>query len=83
MKKNLKGCVELIHASEPHVLVDMNQIDMIERAGLTPDLAHRKSAHATAKWHFEALPRAVFATGGVDLTGYRYLTLSVFAIAGV
>jgi hypothetical protein len=83
MKKNLKGCVELVEVGEPRILVDMNQIDMIERTGLVPDLAHKKSAHATAKWHFEALPRAVFATGGSDLTGVRYLTFSVFAIAGV
>ena len=83
MKKNLKGCVELIEVGEPRILVDMNQIDMIERTGLVPDLAHKKSAHATAKWHFETLPRAVFATGGSDLTGVRYLTFSVFAIAGV
>ena len=52
MKKNLKGCVEIINVSEPHVLVDMNQVDAIERAGLIPDLSHRKSAHATAKWFF-------------------------------
>ncbi|MBQ8212545.1 MAG: hypothetical protein IJZ80_00925 [Clostridia bacterium] len=83
MKKNLKGCVELIEAGESRVLVDMNQIDMIERTGLVPDLAHKKSAHATAKWHFEALSRAVFATGGSDLTAVRYLTFSVFAIAGI
>lgn len=83
MKKNLKGCVELIETGDSRVLLDMNQIDRIERAGLVPDLAHKKSAHASAKWHFAVLPRAVFATGGVDLTAQRFLTFSVFAIAGV
>ena len=83
MKKNLKGCVEQIEASEAQVLLDMNQIDAIERAGLFPDLAHKKSAHASAKWHYQALSRAVFATGGIDLSAMRYLTFSAFAISGI
>ena len=43
MKKNLKGCVELIEVGQSQTLVDMNQIDLIESAGLTPDLVHKKT----------------------------------------
>ena len=83
MKKNLKGCVELFEADEAQVLLDMNQYDMIERAGMTPDLRHKKSAHMTAAWRFSERPRVSVRLGGGDLSGFRYLTFSVFAVAGM
>lgn len=83
MKKNLKGCVELIEVGQSQTLVDMNQIDLIESAGLTPDLVHKKNAHVTAAWRFAEQTRAVIPMGGVDLSSYRYLTFSVFAVEGM
>ena len=83
MKKNLKGCVELIEVGQSQTLVDMNQIDLIERAGMSPDLVHKKSAHVTAAWRFAEQTRAVIPMGGVDLSSYRYLTFSVFAVEGM
>lgn len=83
MKKNLKGCVDLIEVSEPQILVDMNQYDMIESAGLIPDSIHRKSAHMTAGWRFSERTRAVIPVSGTELSACRYLTFSVFSVAGV
>ncbi len=80
MRKNLKGCVEVIPAGEARVLLDMNQYDAIERAGLIADRAHNRSAHMTARWQFSTCHRARFATGGTDLSGVRHLTFSVFAL---
>lgn len=83
MKKNLKGCVDLITVGEPQILVDMNQYDMIDGAGLTPDSIHRKSAHMTACWRFAEQTRAILPISGTELSACRYLTFSVFATAGV
>lgn len=83
MKKNLKGCVDVIEVSDPQILVDMNQYDMIEGAGLIPDTIHRKSAHMTAGWRFSERTRAVIPVSGTELSACRYLTFSVFSVAGV
>ncbi len=83
MKKNLKGCVELFEADEAQILLDMNQYDMIERAGMTPDLRHKKSAHMTAAWRFADTSRVCVRLGGGDLTGFRFLTFSAFSVGGV
>lgn len=82
MKKNLKGYVEKYEIGESTCLVDMNQYDMIESAGMTPDLKHKKSAHMTAAWRFSERTRVAIPMGGADLTDYRYLTFSVFAVQG-
>ncbi len=82
MKKNLRGCIEQPVLGECRVLVDMNQFEAVERAGFVSDRAHNRSAHMTARWQFSECPRAVLATGGVDLSGMRHLTFSVFAIGG-
>ncbi len=82
MKKNLKGCVEPIEIGEARLLLDMNQYDRIEAAGLTTDLTHKKSAYMTAKWQFSECTRAVFATGGIDLSDIDYITFSVFSVGG-
>lgn len=83
MKKNLKGCVELFEADESQILLDMNQYEVIERAGMTPDLKHKKSAHMTAAWRFADRSRVSVRLGGGDLSGFRYLTFSVFAVGGM
>ena len=82
MKKNLKNCVDVFEHDEAQVLLDMNQFELIERAGLEPDLRHKKSAHVSAAWRFSKQTRAVIRLGGRDLSDYRYLTFSVFATAG-
>lgn len=83
MKKNLKGCVERIEAADAQILIDMNRIDVIEASGMTPDLRHKKSAHMSAAWKFSERTRASFRLGGGDLSGFRYLTFSAFAVGGV
>ena len=83
MKKNLRSMIETYEASTPHCLVDMNQYDLIESTGMTPDLAHKKNAHMSAAWKPAALPHVSIPMGGSDLTGYRYLTLSVYATGSV
>ncbi len=83
MKKNLKGCVEAIEVGEAQVLLDMNQYDLIEAAGMRPDLRHKKSAHMTAEWRFADRTRVGVRLGGGDLSGFRYLTFSVFAVNGI
>lgn len=82
MKKNLKGCIDIIELGTSQTLLDMNQYDMIEGAGLIPDSVHRKSAHMTACWRFADHTRAVFPVSGTTLSACRYLTFSVFAVAG-
>ena len=82
MKKNLKGCVDLFAYDEPQIVVDMNQYDLIERSGMTPDLTHKKSAHMSAAWRFSEKTRVAIPVGGVDLSGYRYLTFSLFSVGG-
>ena len=82
MKKNLKNCIELIEADEPQCLLDMNHYERIEGAGLIPDLRHNRSAHMTAAWRFAEKKRACISMSGADLSGYRYLTFSVFSTLG-
>ncbi len=83
MKKNLKACVDQIEIGESQVLVNMNDYDMIVGAGLSPDSIHRKSAHMTAAWRFADSTRAVLPISGTELSACRYLTFSVFSVAGV
>ncbi|MBQ2734850.1 MAG: hypothetical protein IJF33_03370 [Clostridia bacterium] len=82
MKKNLKSCIEVPVYDEAQILLDMNQYDLIERAGAAPDLHHKKSAHMTAAWRFADQTRITFALGRGTVASYRYLTFSVFAVAG-
>ena len=83
MKKNLRSMIEVYETSEPRCLLDMNQYDLIESTGMTPDLAHKKSAHMTAAWRFGKLARVCIPMGDSDLSGFRYLTFSVYAVNGV
>lgn len=78
MKKNLRSMIEILPQDTPQCLVDMNQYDLIESTGMLPNLAHKKSAHMTAAWNPAKLSRTVIPMGGSDLSGYRYLTFSVF-----
>ncbi len=80
MKKNLRSMIETYRESTAQSLVDMNQYDLIESTGMTPDLAHKKSAHMSAAWHLTKLSRAVIPMGGSDLSGVRYLTFSVCSV---
>ena len=82
MKKNLKNCVDLFAEDEAQLLLDMNQFQRIERAGLAPDLRHKKSAHVSAAWRFSERTRVAIRLGGQDLSEYRFLTFSVFSTAG-
>ena len=82
MKKNIKNCIELIEADEPQCLLDMNHYERIEGAGLIPDLRHNRSAHMTAAWRCAEKKRACIPMSGADLSGYRYLTFSVFSTLG-
>ena len=78
MKKNMRSMIEVLPQDTPQCLVDMNQYDLIESTGMLPNLAHKKSAHMTAAWNPAKLSRAIIPMGGSDLSGYRYLTFSVF-----
>ncbi len=80
MKKNLRAMIEVIREDDPKLLLDMNQYDMIESTGMTPDLVHKKSAHMTAAWHWDRMPQVVIPMGGSDLSGLRFLTFSVFSV---
>jgi len=82
MKKNLKSCVEQMHFEEPRCILNMNDYDMIRESGLEPDLGHKKSAHITARWALDRVSQVRFSLGDPDLSAYRYLTFSVFAIGG-
>ena len=82
MKKNLKGCVEQVYFEEPVCILDMNDYEMIESNGLSTDLGHKKSAHMTARWDFSVSTNARILLGDPDLSAYRCVTFSVFAING-
>ncbi len=82
MKKNLKNCIEVIEEGESRILLDMNRYEAIEAAGALPDLRHKKSAHMTAGWRFADHTRIGFALPEGALEGFRYLTFSVFSVAG-
>ena len=82
MKKNLKSCIEVQSFDAPVCILDMNDYEMIQKSGLTPDLKHKKNAHITARWEMGASPRVAISLGDPDLSRYRYLTFSVFAIEG-
>ena len=83
MKKNLKSCLSPIYYSEPRIVVDMNDYEMIQNSDLTPDLKHKKTAHMSAAWSFDAATRVRMTLGNPDLSAYRYLTFSVFAADGM
>ena len=74
--------MELPLYDEARVLLDMNDYAQIERAGGTPDLRHKKSAHMTAAWRFADRPRISFALARGVAKTFRYLTFSVFAVGG-
>lgn len=82
MKKSLRGLIEQLPESEAQVFLDMNQYDMIESWGMTPDLVHKKSAHMTAAWRFAQKSRIRIPLKGGDLSAYRFLTFSVFSVGG-
>ena len=82
MKKNLKSCIEQVHFEEPKCILNMNDYEMIRDCGLEPDLGHKKSAHITARWDLDRLSRVRISLGDPDLSAYRYLTFSVFAVGG-
>ncbi len=82
MKKNLKSCVEQMHFEEPICILNMNDYEMIRDSGLEPDLGHKKSAHITARWELDRTSQVRFSLGDPDLSAYRYLTFSVFAVGG-
>ncbi len=82
MKKNLKTCIEQIRFEEPYPILDMNDYEMIQSNGLIPDLKHKKSAHMTARWEWKQASAARILLGDPDLSHYRYLTFSLFAIQG-
>ena len=81
MKKNLKTCIEQQSFGTPICLLDMNDYDRIKADGLAPDLLHNRSAHMTAAWKFSDRT-AVRMALSADLSAYRYLTFSVFAVNG-
>ncbi len=81
MKKNLRSLIEVYEESVAQCLVDMNQYDLIESTGMSPDLVHKKSAHMTAAWHPDKTPHVSIPMGGSDLSGMRYLTFSLFSVA--
>jgi hypothetical protein len=60
----------------------MNDCDMIEASGMLPDLRHKKSAHLSAAWSFSSAAEVKIAIPTADLTPYRYLTFSAFAVNG-
>ncbi len=80
MKKNLRSMIEAVESSQAQLLVDMNQYDLIEGADLTPDLAHKKSAHMSAAWYPVKAPRVSIPMGGSDLSGVRFLTFSLMGV---
>ncbi len=81
MKKNLRTCIEVPYLSEPVTLVDMNNYEMIQQSGMTPDLKHKKSAHMTAAWSF-AQKTCIRLPIATEFTAHRFLTFSVFAVNG-
>ncbi len=83
MKKNLRSLIENIAPGNSACLVDMNQYDMIEGSGMTPDLAHKKSAHMSAAWNVLRDSHVSIPMGGSDLSGYRYLTFSLYSMGAM
>ncbi len=82
MKKNLKSCLTQQYFEEPECLLDMNDYEMITANGLIPDLRRKKSAHMTAGWSFAKTTEAYIGMEKADMSQYRYLTFSVYAIEG-
>lgn len=82
MKKNLRSCMEQQDFGEPECLLNMNDYEKIQASGLIPDLKHKKTAHMSAGWSFAQSTRVRMALEQADLSCFRYLTFSVFAIAG-
>lgn len=82
MKKNLRSCMEQPYYGEPECLLDMNDYEQITASGLTPDLRHKKSAHMSASWSFAQSTRVRIPLERGDLSGFRGLTFSVFAVNG-
>ena len=80
MKKNLRSMIETVQAPLAQCLVDMNQYDMIESSGMTPDLAHKKSAHMTAAWRPLQAAHVSIPMGGSDLSSVRYMTFSAMGV---
>lgn len=82
MKKNLKSCIEQTQFEQPTCVLNMNDCEMIEKSGMTPDLKHQRSAHITARWELKTARRIRIPLVDSDLSQYRYLTFSLFAING-
>lgn len=82
MKKNLKSCMEQPEYGEAVCFLDMNGYDWIEACGMKPDLGHKKSAHLTAAWQFAKHAEVRIPLEESDLSAYRYLTFSAFAVQG-
>ncbi len=84
MRKNLRSMIELATEEQPELLLDMNDYDLIERAGAEADTAHKRSAAMSAAWWLGRNARISFPTGGIDLSSRRFLTFSAFGtgIAG-
>ena len=82
MKKNLKICVENSAADERLRLFDMNARERLIDAGMTPDEIHKKSARVSGAWRFSERERIVLSLPNSDLSAYRYLTFSLFAVNG-
>ncbi len=82
MKKNLKSCIELNEYEDATVLLDMNGYDWIASCGMKPDLSHKKNAHLTGAWAFGSKTEVRIPLDKTDLTPYRYLTFSAFAVQG-
>lgn len=74
--------METFEPDAPQCLIDMNQYDLIEESGMTPDLAHKKSAHMSGAWNFGKASRICIPMGESDLSGVRCLTFSVFSVGG-
>lgn len=82
MKKNLKTCVEKVEVGQGKLLIDWNQYDVIGRTGMQPDFKHAKSAHVCAAWRYADTTRVSIPLDGADLSAFRYLTFSAFAVKG-
>lgn len=82
MKKNLRACVEQPTFSEPQCLLDMNDYRMIEAGGLIPDPVRKRSAHLSASWYWNRTRYARIPMADSDLSGFRFLTFSVWAVNG-
>ena len=83
MKKNLKGCIEKFIIDNPELLISADDSRLIESAGLKLDSIHKKSAKYAAAWRFADTTSARLKLRNEDLSSYRYLSLSVFSVAGM